>query len=472
MMTILIGLTDLVLIDSAIALGYYFRFKMQLGVQSGWVTPFPIAPLKPYVQAAGFIDYFLLILFNLFHLYRRDRARWFLDEIRELTKALTVCFIIVTSLTFFTRTPDFEYSRIVFFYSYMLSILFVTAWRYLVLHLERRYHQKGWDISRVLIVGSGEMAGIVVRKLVENRGLGYRVIGFMTSNLDNMVDLEGYPYVGSLDDFRTAIDRYQVDEVFISEAEISHFRLLEIVSTCESLGILVKMVPRVYDLLIDFADMSDLDGLPLVAVREEPMYELNLVFKRLFDILFSGTLLLVTLPLSVIILILIRLDSAGPVIFTQIRAGAGGKPFKMFKFRTMHGDAETALNQLVDLNGLEEPVFKLKDDPRITRIGKFLRRTSLDEIPQFWNVLIGDMSVVGPRPEETQLVDKYNIWQRRRLKIKPGITGMQQIMCRGTTSLADRVKYDIYYIRKHSILLDLWIILRTIPVVISGRGAF
>jgi exopolysaccharide biosynthesis polyprenyl glycosylphosphotransferase len=469
---VLIALVDLILIDAGILVGYFLRFKLEIGVNAGWVPSVPVAPLKPYLQAIMFIDYFILVLFSLFHMYRRDRARWFLDEIRDICKSMTIGFVIVTSLTFFSRTPDFQYSRMVFFYSYILGIIMLTIWRYTVLRMERLYHLKDGNISRVLVIGSGEMAQIVVRRLLDNPGLGYRVVGFLTPDSNNLLDLEGFPYLGSLEEFRDIVIAHQVDEVFISETQLSHFRLLEIVSTCESLGVLIKMVPRVYDLLIDFADMSDLDGLPLVAVREEPMYELNLVFKRIFDIVVSVFLLIILLPVSLIIVLFICLDSKGSILFTQVRAGVSGKPFKMFKFRTMYSDAESRLNGLVDLDNLDEPVFKLKDDPRITRIGKFLRRTSLDEIPQFWNVLKGDMSLVGPRPEETQLVDKYNIWQRRRLKIKPGITGMQQVMCRGTTSLTDRVKFDIYYIRKHSILLDMWIIFRTIPVVISGKGAF
>ena len=340
-----------------------------------------------------------------------------------------------------------------------------------MLKIERWNHLRDGDISRVLIIGHGDMARIVVRKLQDHPDLGYRVCGFMTSTPENLRDLEGFPYLGSMQDFEAVLNLHQIDEIFVSETKLSHFKLLEIVSTCESLGVQIKMVPTVYDLLIDFADMSDLDGLPLVAVREQPMYELSLLGKRVFDLIFSGTVLLLSFPICLIIIIILKLDSKGPVFFTQIRAGVGGKPFKMYKFRTMQVNAESQLKDLVNLEELEEPVFKIQNDPRITKAGRFLRRTSLDEIPQFWNVFKGDMSVVGPRPEETQLVDKYNIWQRRRLNIKPGITGMQQIMCRGTTSLADRVKYDIYYLRKHSLLLDIYVIFNTIPVVISGKGA-
>jgi len=469
--TFSVGLGDLILINIAIMIGYYLRFHLELGVGT-WIQPHPVAPISPYLKALVFIDYAFLVLFMLFKLYRRERSRSSLDETHAILKSLLVGFFMATSLTFFIRVEGFEYSRIVFFYSFLLSTVFITIWRFIVLRSERWYRRHGGNINWVLIVGTGEMARIVVKKLHQHPELGYRVAGFTAADTQSLRDLNGYPCLGVLDDIGKIITSHSIDEVFISETQLSHFQLLEVVSECEELGILVKMVPTVYDLLIDFADTSDLDGLPLVTVREQPMYEVSLASKRLFDICLSGLILILNLPIMIVVPILIKLGSEGPVIYKQIRAGVGGKPFKMFKFRTMYVDAEKKLEELIDIDQLEEPVFKIKDDPRITKIGKFLRRTSMDEIPQFWNVFIGDMSIVGPRPEETQLVDKYNIWQKRRLKIKPGITGMQQIRCRGTTSLEDRVKYDIYYLRKHSLLMDIWIILKTIPVVLSGKGAF
>jgi len=469
--TFIAGVGDLLLINLAVLIGYYLRFHLELGVAGGWVARVPLAPLSPYLKALIFIDYLFLILFLLFRLYRRERFRSSLDETYAIIKSLLVGYFMATSLTFFVRVEGFEYSRIVFVYSFLFSSVFLTVWRMLVLRTERWYRLHGGNVNWVLIIGTGEMAQIVVNKLHQHPELGYRIAGFTAADAKSLRDLNGYPFLGTLDEFREIITTHAVDEVFISETQLSHFQLLEIVSEGEELGIQVKMVPTVYDLLIDFAQTSDLDGLPLVSVREQPMYEISLVNKRLFDIVLSSLILLISVPICIVVAILIRMGSRGRILFTQIRAGTGGKPFKMYKFRTMYTDAEKKLGDLINIDQLDEPVFKIKDDPRITPIGRFLRRTSLDEIPQFWNVFIGDMSIVGPRPEETQLVDKYNIWQKRRLKIKPGITGMQQIMCRGTTSLEDRIKYDIYYLRKHSILLDIWIILKTIPVVITGKGA-
>jgi len=469
--TIILAVGDLLIINLAFLLGYFLRFYHEIGVQAGWVRRVPVAPPEMYLQLLILVNTAFLLVFSLLRMYKRDRARWMLDELHSTWRALNIGYLFLATITFFIRTEEFQYSRLVLLYAYGLSMILVPAFRLVVLKAERWFHARGAHNSNVLIIGSSEMARIVARKLQTSPHLGYRVSGICCDVSERSTDIDDVSYLGAPDQFETILLRYAIDEVFISDANISHFKLLEIVSVSERMGVNVKMVPTVYDLLIDFADMNDLDGLPLVAIREQPMYELSLWGKRLFDILFASGVLILTFPICVIIAILIKIDSKGPLFFSQIRAGVGGKPFRMYKFRSMFPDAEQRLNELIDLDTLEEPVFKLEKDPRITRVGYWLRRMSLDEIPQFWNVIKGDMSVVGPRPEETQLVDKYNIWQQRRLKAKPGITGMQQVMCRGTTSLSDRIKFDIYYLRKHSLLLDIWIILKTLPVVISGRGA-
>ncbi|MBN1878582.1 sugar transferase [bacterium] len=469
--SIVLAVGDQILLSFAFLLSYYLRFYQEIGVSSGIVKPVPVAPPELYLKFVLIVDFLFLTLFVMLNLYRRDRARWMLDELQSTWRVLSFGFVIIASVTFFLRFRDLQFSRLVLLYSYILSMFLIPMFRLLILKIERWAHSHGIFVSNVLIVGMGEMAGIITRKIMTNPQLGYRIRGFCADVSEKVSPADDLVFLGSIDHFEDILIRYDIDEVLVSEASISHFKLLEIVSISERMGIFIKMVPTVYDLLIDFADVNDLDGLPLVAIREQPMYELRLWAKRLFDLIFSLLILSLTAPLCLVIVILIKRDSKGSVIFSQIRAGVGGVPFKMYKFRTMHIDAEQRLKDLIDINDLEEPVFKLDNDPRITGIGHFLRRTSLDEIPQFWNVVKGDMSVVGPRPEETQLADKYNIWQQRRLKAKPGITGMQQVMCRGTTSLADRIRYDIYYLRKHSLLLDIWIILKTIPVVLSGHGA-
>jgi exopolysaccharide biosynthesis polyprenyl glycosylphosphotransferase len=195
------------------------------------------------------------------------------------------------------------------------------------------------------------------------------------------------------------------------------------------------------------------------------------IAKRCMDIAVSTLALLVSLPLFVIIPILIKLTSRGPVFYTQMRCGHNGQPFKIYKFRSMVADAEKILPEIMDFNRLKEPVFKLKDDPRVTLIGKILRKTSIDELPQLFNVLKGDLSLVGPRPEETGLVERYDPFFRERLKVKPGVTGLQQVICRGSNSLTERMKYDLAYIKAQSLLLDMKILLKTFGVVLLQKRA-
>jgi len=469
--TVILAVGDLFVINLGFIIGYYLRFYQEIGVSAGWVKRVPVAPPETYIRFLFLVNLVFLLIFSLLRLYKRDRARWMLDELHSIWRALNLGFLFIAGITFFFHSEEFQFSRLVILYTYFICMVLVPAFRLFVLKCERWIHASGYSSSNVLIIGRGEMAQIISRKLISNPQLGYRIAGICSENNDSNSVNSDIPHLGSIKNYKELLHNYQIDEVLISEAAISHFKLLEIVSISEQMLVNVKMVPTVYDLLIDFADMNDLDGLPLVAIREQPMYELSLWIKRLFDIVFASFVLLCTAPLCITIAILIKLDSKGPVFFSQIRAGVSGKPFRMYKFRSMQPDAEDRLTDYIDMDNLKEPVFKMDKDPRVSRFGYWLRRTSLDELPQFWNVIKGNMSVVGPRPEETQLVDKYNIWQQRRLKAKPGITGMQQVMCRGTTSLSDRIKFDIYYLRKHSLLLDIWIILKTLPVVLSGRGA-
>jgi exopolysaccharide biosynthesis polyprenyl glycosylphosphotransferase len=284
--------------------------------------------------------------------------------------------------------------------------------------------------------------------------------------------LSALPRLGGAAELRAVIAREGIAEAVIVDPGLTHRSLLEALDACERAGVVARLVPPIYDLLVDPRDLSTVGGVPLMRIDEARFHLASRALKRLFDVGVSAALLLLLSPLLLAIGAAIRLGSPGPALFFQTRAGKGGAPFRMWKFRTMVHDAERRLEEVVDVAGLAEPAFKLERDPRVTPLGARLRRFSLDELPQLVNVLKGDMSLVGPRPEEVRLTERYDVWQRRRLKVKPGITGLQQVEARGTLSqLHERVRLDIYYIRKQSLLLDLWILFRTFGVVLSGRGA-
>jgi exopolysaccharide biosynthesis polyprenyl glycosylphosphotransferase len=239
---------------------------------------------------------------------------------------------------------------------------------------------------------------------------------------------------------------------------------------CESKNIGLYSLPNNFHIAVDQKEVGTYAGIPIMLLRDAAVRPTYALVKRCMDIVVSSAVLLLGLPLWILIALLIKRHDGGPVFFIQTRAGLHGRPFPMVKFRSMSVDAEEKLGELVDLDGLEEPVFKIENDPRVTPIGRFLRRTSLDEMPQLLNVFKGEMSLVGPRPEETAVVERYTPWQRRRLKAVPGITGHQQIHNRGEPSLVKRVQHDLIYIKHQSLLLDLYILFKTVKVVLSGKG--
>jgi len=234
----------------------------------------------------------------------------------------------------------------------------------------------------------------------------------------------------------------------------------------------IRFIPDLLDILTVHTAIESLRGVPLVSVREPPISGLNAVIKRAFDFCSALVSFALCAPLMMVIGLLIKLDSPGPVFFRQERAGRYGKPFRMWKFRTMVADAEQQLSQLVDVEKLEQPVFKLKEDPRVTRVGRWLRRTSLDELPQLINVLRGEMSLVGPRPEQVDLAKRYTASQAQRLLVKPGITGSMQVSGRGDLPFEERLKLELAYIENYSLWEDVKILLRTIPAILSTRGAY
>ena len=238
------------------------------------------------------------------------------------------------------------------------------------------------------------------------------------------------------------------------------------------MGLEVQLLPQVLDLFVNEADLGELRGLPYISVREHRLGGLAAFSKRALDLVGGGGLLLLCAPLIGALILLIRRDGHGPGLFQQVRVGQNGAAFRIWKLRSMVGDAEERLGELIDLDQLEVPVWKDPNDPRVTPLGRWLRRLSLDELPQLYNVVRGDMSLVGPRPEVEAMAKRYDAHQRRRLKAKPGLTGLQQISARGVVDLEERIALDVYYTRRRTLLFDLWILLRTPFAVLRGRGAW
>jgi exopolysaccharide biosynthesis polyprenyl glycosylphosphotransferase len=327
---------------------------------------------------------------------------------------------------------------------------------------ERRMWRSGAHDVPVLIVGAGVAAIRLLQKLQDHPEIGYRVVGVLDdAAAAGEKDVAGQPVLGRVDEIRAVAQASRAREVFVADPSLGHTRMLSLVLDCEDLGLEFRVVTNLFEVLTAGTELDLVDDLPLVRLGRERPHPLYEAAKRVFDVCGAAIGLLVFAPLLLWCAWRIRATSPGPALFTQLRVGRGGRPFRMVKFRTMHAGVDP---EAVAPTG--------PGDPRVTPYGRWLRATSIDELPQLWNVLRGEMSLVGPRPEMPFIVAGYDEWQRRRLSVKPGITGLWQILGRKDLPMHQNLQYDFYYIRNRSLALDASILLRTAGAVLSRRGAF
>ncbi|GMT41653.1 MAG: UDP-phosphate galactose phosphotransferase [bacterium] len=368
-------------------------------------------------------------------------------------------------------------SRMVYLTSGLFAATGMLCLRFMFISVDRNLAEKGVIVRRVAIAGANGSSRELVERM-KGKWSTAKVIGYI--NCNGLVDIEvptGEKLLGWLNEVREIYEKSPFDILIITSPEqVQHQcseyndTVMEVINFCEEKNVAIHMLTGSFNVAVTQSEIGSFSGMPLLKLQDASVHPIYITIKRITDICISVAVMLVGLPAWLLIALLIRLTGEGPVLFTQTRAGFHGKPFKMYKFRSMAVDAESRLKELVDIDNLDQPVFKIKDDPRVTAIGRFLRRTSLDEIPQLLNVLKGDMSIVGPRPEELVIVKKYNQWQRRRLKAKPGLTGFQQIKNRGEPDLAQRIKYDLIYLKQQNLSQDFYIMARTVWVVLRGNG--
>jgi exopolysaccharide biosynthesis polyprenyl glycosylphosphotransferase len=325
----------------------------------------------------------------------------------------------------------------------------------------------------LLIVGAGETGRTLMRHIVARPELGYQVAGYVDDDPQKANGAVGrFQGLGTLDDLPEVLDGGDVDEVIVTLPWMYHRKILRIIRECERSDIQARIVPDLFQMSLSRVGIDDLNGLPLLGMRETRISAAGRAAKRVLDILGAIVLVVLTAPLMAIAAVALRLDSEGPVLFRQERVGQGETRFILYKFRTMHQDAEEQLERLEAYNEATGPLFKMRDDPRVTRVGRIIRRISLDEMPQLYNVLRGEMSLVGPRPPLPREVAKYQEWHRRRLAVAPGMTGLWQVSGRSDVTFDEMVLLDLYYIENWSLVLDFKILLRTIPKALFGRGAY
>ncbi len=458
--------SDLVAIMVSFVLAYYIRSWLLVDV----IPLFPkmIHGIDVYLKAWALGSLWVLI-FAYEGLYP-SIGMGFWDEIKSLLKGNMLCFVILILLTFVTKTTV-DFSRPVIIMALFLSIG--------LLPLMRRFSR--WALKSlglwkkdVLIIGSPEAVGQVLCNLKKHPDWGLHPVGVVSSDgRDGTLDkaLPVYRDIRQVDDAWI-----KPEEIIVAAPHVSRAELLEIVDDAMKVSPVVKMLPDLYGVASVGVKTYDLDGMLLLEMEDRLALKRNSITKRTFDILCAFIGLLVLSPLFLLIVLMIKLDSRGPAFFGHKRLGKGGRYFTCYKFRTMRPDAEQVLKDLLrrdpEARAQWQKDFKLKNDPRITRIGTFLRKTSLDEIPQLWNVLKGDMSLVGPRPIVTDEVERYGDKARYLFKVPPGITGLWQVSGRNDIDYEERVLLDEYYAKNWSLWLDIEVIIRTFGAVLKKQGAY
>ena len=397
----------------------------------------------------------------------RFRPRWTTRAtLIDILRATAIFSVASLALLFWFKLPDVSRFLLVLLFPSLAATGFLSrvAARWLLVLLRRT----GQNTRLILVVGSGESGRRFAALLEANRDLGLSVVGHVTSPFSESVGL-AHPVMGGLEDLEQVLHENVVDEVAICLPLNETAVVNQVVSLCEEEGKIVRVPIYPLDRTATTGRFEVLDGLPVYSLVRGPDRAAALALKRTVDIVASGLLMLVLAPVAAASAVLVAHSSPGPILFRQTRVGLHGRTFRMIKFRTMVSDAEELLAALAEHNEIKGPAFKIEHDPRITRVGRVLRRTSLDELPQLMNVLRGEMSLVGPRPPLPSEVDGYDLWHRRRLSMKPGITGLWQVKGRREPNFDRWVEIDLEYIDSWSFWLDLRILARTVPAMLEGR---
>jgi exopolysaccharide biosynthesis polyprenyl glycosylphosphotransferase len=467
-------LADALLIYVGFGLAWVLRYQWEIG---GPVLPWDYEPFNTFQEPALALIVITMAALLVRGSYHQPRGTGLLDHGMIVGGAVTTA---VGGLVLFAFLLQFSPSRLVFIYAWALVILLLWMRRAFTQWLERRLWQRGLGVTRVLVAGSNDIGRRAMQAIVNQPGLGYRLVGFVDDSANESPVGLGSEHrviwpkrLGDVQDIERVVVAQDVDEVVIAIPSANQEQIFSIIEHCRQEGVSFKVVPDLVQLSMDRVDLGNLAGLPLIGIKEPAITGWNGMVKRGLDIAVALVVLTIfAIPMAVFA-IRIKRDSEGPVIFRQERIGRDGVPFTITKFRCMVVDAEAQRASLLEqMNSIDPRLFKMEDDPRVTKVGKWLRRWSLDELPQFWQVLVGDMSVVGPRPQLREEVARYEDWHRQRLHATPGLTGLWQINGRSDLSFDEMVRLDLYYAEHWSLWLDIKIMLRTVPAVMRGSGAY
>ena len=409
--------------------------------------------------------------------YRSHRTVPLIDEAWAIIRVCASGAIVFTLALYVSRLDerllgDDRISRFWALLFAVFSCLFLLTEKLAIRITSRYVRSHGFNYRTVLLVGTSPTALRIADSIQGHRFWGYRILGFIRNGHSPEEPWPSrYPILGEIADIPRIVESNVVDDVIFAVHRRELDRLEDLFLSLQEQGIRTRFAMDLFPHTRAQVQLEELDGMPLLSFATTPTSQLQLMAKRLLDVTVAGLLMLIALPIVGMIALAIKLTSGGNVLFRQTRCGLNGRFFTLYKFRTMVEDAEERRRELLHLNEMNGPVFKLRSDPRVTAFGRFLRRFSLDELPQLWNVLRGDMSLVGPRPPIPEEVAKYQRWQRRRLAMKPGLTCLWQVSGRNDLDFDRWMQLDLEYIDSWTPLLDLKILLKTIPAVLSGKGA-
>lgn len=453
----------LVLDAVVVAISYILAWYLKFG--SPWAAEIPSLSMTEYMNALWLIVPGYILLYYVLNLYtpkRATRRRYELINIVQANTVGMIGFIVVLYLF-----KQIHFSRIMILMFYGINIVLTTLFRTVIRAILQYFRKKGYNLKYVLMVGYSRAGEEYINRVNNNPQWGYVVRGILDDHVPAGTLYRGVKVLGTIDNLQYILPENKLDEIAISLALGDYDRLEEIVSMCEKSGVHTKFIPDYNSLFPSNPYTEDLMGLSVVNIRYVPLSNtVNRCCKRLFDIIFSLFAIILTSPIMLATVLAIKLTSPGPIIFKQERIGLHNKPFNMYKFRSM----------IIQKAENEKKGWSTKDDPRVTKVGRFIRKYSIDELPQFFNVLKGDMSVVGPRPERPQFVDKFKEEIPRYMvkhQVRPGLTGWAQINgYRGDTSIKRRIEHDIYYIENWTLFFDIRIVFLTVFRMFIDKNAY
>lgn len=453
---------------------YQLRYGFELG---GGVLAVDREPFGTFLRPLLVSVVLVPLIFSLRGMYRFRRGSSLLDDVPGVAGGFTTVMAGVVLLAFFLR---FAPSRLVFLYAWLLGIALMIGHRVLTRAAQRYLWRRGVGVDRVLVVGEGQTGRRIMGAISGSPHLGYQLAGFAGAddlgariNVATESGVHSLARLGDACDVPEIVARHDIDEVIILPGDETRTSVLDIVRQCREGVVQFRLVPDVLQFSLDRVQLSEIGGVPIIGIKDASIRGWNAFWKRSLDVVTACIVLLVAAIPMLVIALIVRHDTPGTVLYRQTRVGKNGKPFTMLKFRCMVRNADEMWADLLSVtSGADARLFKIRVDPRMTRSGRWLRRYSLDELPQMLHVLTGEMSVIGPRPPLPLEVEEYDEWHRQRFLVKPGMTGLWQVNGRSVLTFDEMVRLDLYYAENWSPWMDIKIMLRTLPAVLLGRGAY